>query len=78
VSKKTECDIHNWFWAEDDEYGCPVCEGAQVERERIIALLEEEASANDDVGNAWDAGYIRALIGLIKNDYENVIKDKDN
>jgi hypothetical protein len=52
--------------------------GAEKERQRIIALLEEEASANDTVNNPYDAGYIRALIGLIKNDYENVIKDKDN
>lgn len=42
MSKETECDIHNWFWAEDDEYGCPVCEGIAFERERIIALLEAE------------------------------------
>ena len=41
-------------------------EGELRERERIIALLEEEASANDDVKNPYDAEYIRALIGIIR------------
>lgn len=57
-----------------DAYGNEI---RKAEQARIIALLEEEASANDAVNNPYDAGYIRALIGLIKNDYENVIKDKE-
>lgn len=49
-----DCD----YWAEEPN--------VLVERNRIIALLEEEASANDEVKNPYDAGYIRALIGIIR------------
>jgi len=46
-----------------DAYGNEI---RKAEQTRIIALLEEEASANDDVKNPYDAEYIRALIGIIR------------
>jgi hypothetical protein len=63
MTSKTECDIHNWFWAEDDEYGCPVCEGAAAERERIIALLESIRQGDEWIGREY-------AIALIKGETE--------
>jgi len=37
------CVEHDWSWYEGDDYGCPVCYGIRLERERIIALLETQS-----------------------------------
>lgn len=33
-----QCEPHGW-WLDDGEL-CPVCEGAQVEREHIVGLIK--------------------------------------
>lgn len=68
MSKETECDIHNWFWAEDDEYGCPVCEGAQVERERIIALIQDQRECAAIYGVQMVCDVLGDIVTLIKGE----------
>jgi len=43
------CDVHDWSWDPIDDYGCPVCYGMSIERERILDLLEDWVT--DDYGD---------------------------
>jgi hypothetical protein len=35
-----KCLTHEWDWDISDPTGCPICHGAELERERILAELE--------------------------------------
>ena len=53
------CDVHGWDFDESEaDDVCPVCRGEQMERERVIALLEAE------LGNLFgqDRDHLIALI----------------
>lgn len=41
------CDVHGWFWADDDEMGCPLCFGINAERERINGIIEQFIENSD-------------------------------
>ena len=43
-----DCDAHGWNFEPGDT--CPVCDGMELERERIIGLLEENALINESDG----------------------------
>ena len=68
------CDVHGWDFDESDvDDVCPVCRGEQMERERIIALLEgaerEANIAKPITGGSY--GYWEGLnkaIALIKGE----------
>lgn len=51
MSLSGNCEEHDWSWDPSDDYGCPVCYGINIERDRIIALLEAESRCK---GNEHD------------------------
>ena len=55
----TDCDAHGWNFEPGD--ACPVCDGVNLERERIIALLWDWGMANLDCQSQYDD--LVALIG---------------
>jgi hypothetical protein len=56
---KTDCDAHGWNFEPDDT--CPVCDGIELERERIIALLWDWGVENLDCQSQYED-----LVGLIE------------
>jgi hypothetical protein len=60
------CDVHDWSWDPIDDYGCPVCYGMSIERERIrahiTARIEELRSCNKDDDCAKIADYIESYL----------------
>jgi hypothetical protein len=69
---KTDCDAHGWNFEADDT--SPVCDGIELERERVIALLEARrydlASCLKDDDCAVRADAIEVCISDIKKENE--------
>jgi hypothetical protein len=43
--KFSKCQMHGWEFETDDPFGCPVCYGITIERDRIISVFyAKEAS----------------------------------
>jgi len=51
-----ECDLHDWYFDEDDDTGCPVCYGISIERQRIINVMYVKA-ANRNIFEALEYPY---------------------
>lgn len=67
------CDVHDWEFDEstiDDV--CPVCRGEQMERERIIKLLEIEIGELEGHEGSCDcktrADELRVTIALVEGE----------
>lgn len=45
MSLDMECSKHDWIWATEDEYGCPVCHG--------ITLAIQELETSDSACKDW-------------------------
>lgn len=54
------CELHNWWYDQDLLEVCPECIAEKRERERIIALLETEATIYAD--GLLDTAEVIALI----------------
>lgn len=62
------CDVHGWEFDERDiDDVCPVCRGEQMERERIIALFEDEFYEDDVNMDTMLVNY-GLVIALIKGE----------
>lgn len=78
MSLSGTCEEHDWSWDPSDDYGCPVCYGINIERERIIALLETinihcidcMAEQLDEMGVPKVGLTMDRLIALIKGENE--------
>lgn len=46
MPRPTECEEHRVYFAAGDQ--CPVCEGVELERERIIKVVENLTDINGD------------------------------
>jgi hypothetical protein len=69
---KTDCDAHGWNFEPDDT--CPICDGIELGRERVIALLEARrydlASCLKDDDCEVRADAIQVCISDIKGEIE--------
>lgn len=65
MSLDGNCDKHDWSWDPSDDYGCPVCYGAELERDRIINVLREQACDCTAYCDKIDV-HLPALVALIK------------
>jgi len=63
-----ECAAHKWHFPPDEV--CPVCEGIEFEKERIIKLLEGQihGCSGYDCDSCDDSSQIVDLIELIKGE----------
>lgn len=40
MSLNATCEEHGWSWDPSDDYGCPVCYGINIERDRNLGILQ--------------------------------------
>lgn len=62
------CDVHGWSFEDDGKDSCPVCLGEQLERKRIVEIIDKETGHYGQTHYEGVGCRMCRLIDLIRDD----------